>query len=445
MTKQMPFNVDIEKSILSQMICESNINTIRGWLENLSELDFYSPLSRLAYNSIQDIVNLGKCPHIEAMSKFIDIEQLHEIVSSHATHGYMIDRIEELKELTLRRSSILTIDSYKDKILSTSDSIIEVEQLIEELDEFLNESRPNKILDTRTQIKDAVVHMTELKSEEKFVPYGLDFMDKNIHHARKQNHVLVASSGSGKTALALSCIAQQMQLGVKTLYFCRESESKELIMRLLSILTGIPFYSLDAQFHEDVAAYPHMVTRFKKGMAILQENSKNFHIYGKGDYTHDAINIRKIVRKHKQENGLDMIWVDYLQNMGVPRNIGNSIFEKVSYNSDQLDLITAEFDIASVVMCQLNRGDLKNKRPSRDNIKGSSDVENIAHWISILHCPDEKAVSDGYRPTQYYSDKTRLRGGFDITLGFRGECMSFEKEIVYNSSYRPDSLKPPTC
>ena len=245
-------------------------------------------------------------------------------------------------------SSILTIDSYKDKILSTSDSIVEVEQLIEELDEFLNESRPNKILDTRTQIKDAVVHMTELKSEEKFVPYGLDFMDKNIQHARKQNHVLVASSGSGKTALALSCIAQQMQLGVKTLYFCRESESKELIMRLLSILTGIPFYSLDAQFHEDVAAYPHMVARFKTGMAILQENSKNFHIYGKGDYTHDAINIRKIVRKHKQENGLDMIWVDYLQNMGAPRNIGNSIFEKVSYNSDQLDLITAEFDITLI-------------------------------------------------------------------------------------------------
>jgi len=443
MTQQMPYNYEIEKSILSQVINEDSITRVRGWLENLSEMDFYSPLSRLVYNSAQDLVNIGKCPQIEAMSEFVNIEDLMDIISSHHTSESMTERIEELKEISLRRKALNKISEYKNKLGKTKNSIVEVEKLIEELDDDLNESRTKDIICTGSVIKKAVVHMTELTNDEKFVRYGLDFMDNNIQHARKQNHVLVASSGSGKTALALSSIAKQMEMGIKSVFFCRESESKELAMRLLSIVTGIPYAFLDEDFHQKVAAFPHMVMKFNEGVKFLQKYQKNFHLYGKGDYIHDAINMRKIVRKHKDENGVDMLWVDYLQNMAAPKSIGTSVYERVSYNSDQIDLITAEFDVATVIMAQLNRGDF-NGRPTRANIKGSSDVENVAHWISMLHCQDQNSIQDGYRVTDFYSDKTRLRSGFDIKLGFRGECMSFEKEVVYSSNMQPPSLKPPT-
>jgi replicative DNA helicase len=257
-------------------------------------------------------------------------------------------------------------------------------------------------------------------------------------------HVLAANSGIGKTSFACSSMRQQIPAGLKVALLCGESSREELCLRLVSILTKQP---LIWYIQGMPGATDHDMKSYVQAIANLKKYADNFWIFGKGDYEHSTEGMRDVLRGLQMRHGqLDMVWFDYLQNMKAPKHLRKSdnLVTKTEYNVMEINNIIADFNVAGVLMCQVNRDASKKHRPYMENLKYASAIENEAHIVTFLHREKGQKEEDGILKTQWYSDKGRILGQIAATLAFhpkRMEYTGYVDEAYRNNEARNGNIK----
>jgi len=432
--KPLPSNLTFEAEVLSMLMLVDDESDLRYFLGKLNSDDFHHPDYAKIFHSFIELNAEGLALDAHGVidklgSDFLPI--LVKIVDVSATAVFLDDRIVKLREYTVKRKALTAIATSGEKLHDNSENVYEsIMELTTEIEKLHYEYHPKHEFTTLDTLRETVDHINAAKkgTGDLVVPYGINSVDRSIKLLRKQMHVLAAHSGIGKTAFALSAMRKQIQYGGKIVFFCGESSRHELVIRLMSILTGFEFM----WFME-----PRNLTAIEAGKVTeavqwLKEKAGQFWIFGKGDYSHSHIGIRDIMVSLTQRFGrLDMIYVDYLQNMKPPKGLTHKE-EIVSRNIAELNNILADFNVAGTILSQLNREARRAGKPHMEHLKYASTIENEAHIITFLHRSEATEPIDGALPTEWYSDKTRVQSPIFAKLAFHARKAEYTGILGHN-------------
>lgn len=224
-------------------------------------------------------------------------------------------------------------------------------------------------------------------------------------------NVVAARPSQGKTALGLTLALGAVHQDHQAAFVSIEMPMWQIGLRILSMEGGISAQSmLKAELSD------HEWTVLTAQLGRLQD---------RGLYLSDASSVsipmlRAMVSRQKRTTGLDLVVVDYLQLMQPPKI--DSREQQVAAMSAGLKAIAKEFDVAMIVLAQLNR-DAAGRRPRMSDIRESGAVEQDADVVMLIHREDVDGVPAN--EAEIIIDKNRNGETGACMLVWRPEIMRF--------------------
>src|SRR5699024_12351328 len=152
--------------------------------------------------------------------------------------------------------------------------------------------------------------------------------------------------------------------------------------------------------------------------------------------------IRSKCRRLKQEHGLGMIIIDYLQLISGSESSRDNRQQEVSEISRSLKGLARELEVPLIALSQLSRGveQRQDKRPMMSDLRESGSIEQDDDIVSFLYRDD------------YYDDESEQQNIIEIIISKQrnGLTVTIELAIVkeYNKfveldhSYQSEDIQP---
>lgn len=252
---------------------------------------------------------------------------------------------------------------------------------------------------------------------------GLDtgFKDLNKKTAGLQpsDLIIVAARPSmGKTTFAMNLVENAAINNDKpALVFSLEMPGDQLLMRSLASLSRVDQTRIrTGQLDDEDWA------RISGAMGILLEN-KNIFIDDSSGLTPTELRSRAR-RIYRDNGGLSMIMIDYLQLMRVPEMKENRTLE-IAEISRSLKALAKELQVPVVALSQLNRSleQRSDKRPVNSDLRESGAIEQDADLIMFL-----------YRD-EVYHENTDMKGVAEVIIGKQRNGPIGTVRLTFNGQY----------
>jgi replicative DNA helicase len=391
--KIMPHDVESEKSFLGSLIIYSS--SIINVITTLKDTDFYYPKHGTIYNSIVTLFKNG-----DEISELNIIKQLRKTGELEFCGGlqYIVRLTKGDIPTQIERSMLYLIEMAKKReLIVLANTIIEkayedttdVFELVSEIQKGIVEILTVK-MSKETDfgiISEKTFKEIELRAEG--VLEGMPSKFKNINqitggYRRGTLRTVAGRPGMGKSLHLVNESTHLSKQGFKVIIFSLEMPDKEVTKRMMSIGTQIEGYKLDKNMlsKEETTALQKFV-----------ENAPNMNIHiddtGNIDILYLIAQMKRIKIKNEikdsTKNGLDIVFIDYLQLMKLDndnRNIGLGEITR------KLKSLAKELDICIVLYSQLNRsvesrgGD---KRPILSDLKESGSIEEDSDVVEFIY------------------------------------------------------------
>ena len=360
---------------------------------------------------------------------------LSESVPTTAHTQYYLSILNEksLLRRLIQQSTEIVRKSY-DEIGDMNDFINNIEK------DFLNVTRDRNAGEFKT-IEDVVASVTNrLSILQKNgglvsgVKSGYRDLDRLTSGFQKGDLVILAARPSvGKTAFALN-VAYNSSLNSEeeaVAVFSLEMPAEQLVTRLICCAGSINNDALKTGF-------------------ILKENSNKY--YAAADrvsqcnlYIDDTpgIKIGEIAakcRRLKQEAGLKLVIIDYLQLISGPTNSRESRQQEVSDISRQLKAMARELECPVIALSQLSRQVEQRKgKPMLSDLRESGAIEQDADIVAFLHREDyqnkeKEAEINGLREIIVAKHRNGATADLQVV---------FEKQYSRFSDYTTEEIPTP--
>jgi replicative DNA helicase len=292
-----------------------------------------------------------------------------------------------VEEKSLLRRLIRTATEIASDGYSRED---EVEALLSEAEKNIlavaqrkNAGAFHNIKDVLVRTYDNIEQMHQRAGEITGLETGFIELDRMTAGFQRNDLIIVGARPSvGKTAFALN-IAQNVahKTGENIAIFSLEMGAEQLVMRLLCAEGNI-----DAQRLRTGSLTDDDWGKLTMAMGSLS-NSGIFIDDTPGVRISD---IRSKCRRLKQEHGLGMILIDYLQLILGSGRAGENRQQEVSEISRSLKQLARELQIPVIALSQLSRGveQRQDKRPMMSDIRESGSIEQDADIVAFLYRDD---------------------------------------------------------
>ncbi|QHM72761.1 replicative DNA helicase [Mixta intestinalis] len=415
--KLPPHSLEAEQSVLGGLMLDNE-----RW-DNVSERvvaeDFYSRPHRLIFSEMQRLLEAGQ--PIDLITLSDSLEQRGELD--------MVGGFAYLAELSKNTPSAANINAYADivreravvrEMIAVANQIADAGydpqgRSSEELLDFA-ESNVFKIAEQRAnkdegpqnieQILEATVSRIESLYQKPHdgvtgVDTGYQDLNKKTAGLQGSDLIIVAARPSmGKTTFAMNLCENAAMLQDKpVLIFSLEMPSEQLMMRMLASLSRVDQTRIrTGQLDDEDWA------RISGTMGILLEK-KNIYIDDSSGLTPTEVRSRAR-RVFRENDGLSMIMIDYLQLMRVPSLSDNRTLE-IAEISRSLKALAKELNVPVVALSQLNRSleQRADKRPVNSDLRESGSIEQDADLIMFI-----------YRD-EVYHENSDLKGIAEIIIG----------------------------
>ncbi|PPI88583.1 replicative DNA helicase [Candidatus Pantoea edessiphila] len=412
-----PHSIEAEQSVLGGLMLDND-----RWF-NISDFiiadDFFNFAHKIIFLEMQYLLESKKPIDLITLSQSLEINSKLEIVGGFAY----------LAELTKNTPSAANICAYAEIVRERAilREIILVANKIanasydpqgrnsEELLDFA-ESNVFKIAESRFNKNDGpknisqIIENTVSRIESLIknpqdgitgINTGYQDLNKKTSGLQPSDLIIIAARPSmGKTTFAMNlCENIAMLYDKPILIFSLEMPSEQIIVRMLSSLsrvdqTRIRTGQLD---QEDW-------TRISSTINILLQK-RNIYIDDSSSLTPTDIRARAR-RIYRENNGLNIIMIDYLQLMSIPSFSDNRNLE-IAEISRSLKSLAKELNVPVIALSQLNRSleQRSNKRPMNSDLRESGSLEQDADLIMFI-----------YRD-EIYNENSDLKGVAEIILG----------------------------
>lgn len=178
--------------------------------------------------------------------------------------------------------------------------------------------------------------------------------------------------------MALQIATKIANSGLNVGYVSLEMSSVQLIKKLIAKNANIDTYKMRLGTLEE-NDWEQIATECSK------LSQMNFRIIEKIGSIQE---IESTIRKLKNKNQLDVLFIDYLQLLRNKKKL-NSREQEVADISRTLKLLTLELNIPIVALCQLNRN-ATNSEPSLADLRESGSIEQDADNVWFLYMEEEQ-------------------------------------------------------
>lgn len=252
------------------------------------------------------------------------------------------------------------------------------------------------------------------------VETGLKDVDETLVIMPPDLVLLAARPGCGKTAFAMNVAKHMLSLGKPVGYVSLEMGRTQLLMRWMSMLSGVPVDRMRRRNGLEVWELPKLTEIAQEMLAWP------LHIEDGTDKT--ITDIRAIARTWRQKHGIELLIVDYFQLLSGGDG-HNSREQEMAHCSRQLKSLCKEIGIPSLVLCQMNRemerrrnSKNPNPRPSMSDLRETGQLEQDADIITFLHRDDD----DSDAVSLIIAKQRQGKSGLDVPLRFVRHNQRFE-------------------
>ena len=258
------------------------------------------------------------------------------------------------------------------------------------------------------------------------VTTGFVDLDKKTAGLQASDLIIVAARPSmGKTTFAMNlCENAAMASDKPVLVFSLEMPAEQIMMRMIASLARVDQTKIRTGQNLDETEWSKIASVF--GM-FKQKN--NLYIDDSSGLTPTELRSRAR-RVYRENGGLSMIMVDYLQLMRAPAFSDNRTLE-IAEISRSLKALAKELEVPVIALSQLNRTleQRADKRPVNSDLRESGSIEQDADLIMFI-----------YRD-EVYNDNSEDKGVAEIIIGKQRNGPIGRVRLAFNGQFsRFDNL-----
>jgi replicative DNA helicase len=440
--KLPPHSVEAEQSVLGGILLDTS-----AWdkiADLITERDFYRNEHRLIYRHIArltehakpiDVITVAESLESNAeLDKAGGLSYLGSLAQNVPTAANIRRYAEIVRERSIMRKLVevgsdIATSAYNPGGRSAGQLLDEAESRVLEINE--EGERGNKgfvaIPSLLTQVVERIetLYGRDNASDVTGIATGYTDLDRMTSGLQPGDLVIVAGRPSmGKTAFSIN-IAEHVALEVNkpVAIFSMEMGGSQLAMRMIGSVGRLNQHTLRTGKLEDDdwSRMTHALGRLNDAPIFIDETAAL-----------NSLELRSRARRlHRQNDGLGLIVIDYLQLMSSPitGKGGENRATEISEISRSLKALAKELHVPVIALSQLNRGleQRPNKRPIMSDLRESGAIEQDADLILFIY------RDEVYNPDSPDKGKAEIiigkqRNGpiGSLALAFRGEYTRFE-------------------
>jgi len=415
--KMPPHSLEAEQSVLGGLMLDNEKwDTVAG---KVVAKDFYSRPHRIVFEGVSVLLDGGQpldlitlSEHLERADQLEDVggfAYLAELAKNTPSAANISAYADIVRERALIRDMIGVANEIADAGYDpqgrTSEDLLDMAEskVFAIAEQRSTESEGPQNVDTILEKTLERIELLYQTPQDGVTGVSTGFTDLNKKTAGLQGSDLIivaARPSMGKTTFAMNlCENAAMEQEKPVLIFSLEMPAEQIMMRMLASLSRVDQTKIrTGQLDDEDWA------RISSTMGILMEK-KNMFIDDSSGLT--PTDVRSRARRIARDNGgLSMIMIDYLQLMRVPGLQDNRTLE-ISEISRSLKALAKELNVPVVALSQLNRSleQRADKRPINSDLRESGAIEQDADLIMFI-----------YRDEVYHEDSA-LKGIAEIILG----------------------------
>lgn len=412
-----PHSLEAEQSVLGGLMLDNQQWDIIS--EHVITEDFFNRQHQIIFNEMKNLIDRGYPIDLITLSESLEqkgelnnigrFSYLAEISKNTPSISNIITYAEIIRERAIMREIILTAQN-----IANAGYYPKGRKSTEILD--YAESRVFNILEMRTKkdngpkniekILDTTIHSIEKlfkKPNDGITGLNTGYHDlnKKTSGLQKSDLIIIAARPSmGKTTFAMNLCENTAMLYKKPiLIFSLEMPSEQIMIRMLASLSRVNQSKIrTGQLNDEEWE------RISSTISILLKK-KNIYIDDSSGLTPHEIRSRAR-RIYRENHGLSLIMIDYLQLIKIPSLSGNRTLE-IAEISRTLKALAKELKIPIIALSQLNRSleQRSDKRPVNSDLRESGSLEQDADLIMFI-----------YRD-EIYHEQSELKGVAEIIIG----------------------------
>ncbi len=430
----LPHNNVAERSVIGSMLMDADaISDVSGLLV---KEDFYNSQYGVLFEAMRTLHEEGKAVDevilaerlrsMGAPETLYQMSYLGDILTEQATSVYAMDYAKIVKDNSMLRRMIHTVDGIAKDCYEAQGSVDEIlDRAEEEVFKLVQSKNGNRDFVPMDDIIVSVVRDIEEAARKdgriNGLPTGFTDLDHKLTGLHKGELILVAARPAmGKTAFVLN-IANHVitREKVPTVIFSLEMSKESLVSRLIAMEARVDAQALrtgnltekdwdDIIESSDVLSHAPLIIDDNSSITISELRSK--------------------CRKLKQMKDIGLVIVDYLQLMNASRPV-ESRQQFISEVSRALKGIARELSIPVIALSQLNRAvdSRPNHKPVLADLRESGAIEQDADVVMFIYRDDYYTKEASERPGIAEIDVAKQRNGStgSIDLVWQGKYTRF--------------------
>ncbi|NMD13276.1 MAG: replicative DNA helicase, partial [Candidatus Cloacimonetes bacterium] len=391
--RSLPADVNAEAAILSAMLIDSGV--VSKGIELIKEEYLSRSANKLIFRTICELFNEGveidtltlvdrmqRNNILEKAGGIPYINDVANVVVSSANFDFHLNIVTEkalLRHLILACNGI--IESCYSSPKPVKDIVDEAEQAIFSIAELPQHQGFLRIDQISPEVVQSIDSIASTKVPVVGVASGYSDLDMITGGFRPGQFIIIAARPAmGKTSLALNIASHAaVNLGKKVAIFTMEMSADEVVMRMFS---GAAEVNMDSML-KGFGMNEEKLIRIMQASEVL--STKQIYIDESG--TNTPLDIRAKTRRLAAEVGsLDLIIIDYLQLMTLPREKDNRQ-QEIAEISRALKILAKDMKIPVVALSQLNRllENREDKRPRLSDLRESGAIEQDADLVMFIY------------------------------------------------------------
>jgi len=425
-----PHNIEAEQSVIGAIFLEPEAFSMAS--EILAPEDFYRAGHQRIFAAMMKLADKGEPIDVVTVTSYLnDMKQLEEAggvtyltqvaesVPTAANIEYY-SRIVEEKALLRRliRTATDIVTSSFEKEDEVEDVLNEAEKNILEVSGRKNSGAFKSIKDVLIDVYDNIEQLHNQTSDITGIATGFQDLDRITSGFQRNDLIIIAARPSvGKTAFALN-VAQNVAVNSdeSVAIFSLEMGAEQLVQRMLCAEGNI-----DSQRLRNGQLQPDDWGKLTMAMGSLS----NAGIYIDDSPGIRVSEIRSKCRRLKQEHGLGMILIDYLQLIQGSAGSKENRQQEVSEISRSLKGLARELNVPLIALSQLSRGveARQDKRPMMSDLRESGSIEQDADIVGFLYRDD------------YYDQETEKQNIIEIIISKQRNGPTGTVELAFVKEY----------
>jgi len=224
--------------------------------------------------------------------------------------------------------------------------------------------------------------------------------------------ITAARPSIGKSSWLVSSVLECAKAGLVCLLFSKEMDWESLMDRMVAVESGLPLYKI-----RNGIVTKEEFEQVKRAIEVC----KDLPIFIDSNFSGNIDYIASVVRKFKQNEQVDLVYVDYVQLLA--ERDGQSTHE-LGRISRALKILASELRIGVHLASQLNREveSREDKKPVLSDMRQSGNLEEDADVVAFLYRDEYYNQQSEFRgKMEYIIRKNRNGPTGTITLNFNKE------------------------